>query len=72
MRNAFTYVVMAPLSPLIAVAVIGDGLRLQNLVLAWLGLVSLVAIGTWFVLPVPLAHKAEGHWMTEWVPFDER
>ena len=48
-RNAFTYVVMAPLSPLIAVAVIGDGLRLQNLVLASLGLVSLVAIGTWFV-----------------------
>jgi len=45
----FTYVVMAPLSPLIAVAVIGDGLRLQNLVLASLGLVSLVAIGTWFV-----------------------
>ena len=53
-------------------AVIGDGLRLQNLVLAWLGLVSVVAIGTWFVLPVPLAHKAEGHWMTEWVPFDKR
>ena len=51
-RDSFTYLVMAPLSPLLGVAVIGDGLTLQNLAVASLGFVSLVAIAAWCVFLV--------------------
>lgn len=46
-RDSFVYAVMAPFSPLLAVAVIQDSLTLQNLAVASLGLISLVAIAAW-------------------------
>jgi hypothetical protein len=48
-RDSLTSAVITPLSPLLAVAVIGDGSRLQNPVVVTLGLVALVAIVGWCV-----------------------
>jgi hypothetical protein len=47
--NSLTYAVVGPLTPLMAVAVIGEGLRLQNPVLVALGLLAVVAIAGWIV-----------------------
>ena len=47
--NSLTYAVMAPLSPLLAVAVVADALRLQHPALVLVGLVALVAIAAWLV-----------------------
>jgi hypothetical protein len=47
--NSVTYAVVSPLTPLLAVAVIADGLRLQNPLLVSLGLASVGAIVGWCV-----------------------
>ncbi len=47
--NSVTYAAMAPLSPFLAVAVIGEGVRLDNSVFVSLGLAAMVAIAVWSV-----------------------
>ena len=47
--NSVTYALITPLTPLLAVAVVAEGLRLQNVVVVLLGLVPLVAIVGWLV-----------------------